>query len=83
MYTQLAFSVQVFAQRHIHTYTHTKMYNKKINDNEYLVNNLHVGDSLEVRFTKFANVVFRNPIFYFSLEKFKVLLSLRSLGKLL
>ena len=29
----------------------------------YLIGNLHVADSLEVSFTKFARVVFRNPIF--------------------
>ena len=29
----------------------------------YLIGNLHVADSLEVNFTKFARAVFRNPIF--------------------
>ena len=29
----------------------------------YLIGNLHVADSLEVSFAKFARAVFRNPIF--------------------
>ena len=29
----------------------------------YLISNLHIADSLEVSFKKFARVVFRNPIF--------------------
>ena len=29
----------------------------------YLISNLHLADSLEVNFTKFARAVFRNPIF--------------------
>ena len=37
----------------------------------YLIGNLHVADSLEVSFTKFARAVFRNPIFDLWLEKLK------------
>ena len=29
----------------------------------YSISNLHVADSLDVSFTKFARAVFRNPIF--------------------
>ena len=36
-----------------------------------LIGNLHVADSLEVSFAKFARAVFRNPIFDLWLEKLK------------
>ena len=39
--------------------------------NTHLISNLHVVDSLEVSFTKFARAVFRNQIFDLWLEKLK------------
>ena len=38
---------------------------------KHLVSNLHVADLLEVKFTKFAKAVFRNPIFDLRHKKLK------------
>ena len=48
----------------------------------YLIGNLHVGDSLEVSFGKFARAVFRNPIFDLRFEKLKGFTLLKALAKL-